>query len=157
MPNMQPIRMFLLALAMGLWGVVMAGGPVTWTFAATALGSDTVQVLLTADCGPGWHIYALDLQADEGPLPTVITLGDGKAYHLAGALMAPPATEAFDTAFAMPVKYHAGKATFTQNIRRTTTEAFMVSGTVEYMACNDRTCLPPKTVEFTLNVPPSLH
>ena len=61
--------------------------------------------------------------------------------------------ETDDPNFGMVVRYHGGTATFTQPTERETPEAYALHGSVEYMACNDKTCLPPRKVEFTLDIP----
>ena len=133
-------RILLFLLGTGLGSLAWAGGPISWVFASGPTGGDTVQVHLTATCEPGWHIYALTLPSDEGPLPTVVTVEQE-----------PEETD--DPNFGMVVRYHGGTATFSQPTERDTQEAYTLHGSVEYMACNDKTCLPPRKVEFTLDIP----
>ena len=146
-------RPFLLILGSLIVSAVMAGGPITWMFAATPAQGDTMEVRMSATCEAGWHIYALTLPSDEGPLPTVIQVDAGAAYQLVGVAMEPEPIEENDPNFGMIVRYHAGTATFIQPVERNSIGAFTIHGSVEYMACNDMTCLPPNTVEFTLDIP----
>lgn len=136
-------------LASAAW----AGGPISWVFASEPAKGDTVQVSLTATCEAGWHIYALTLPSDDGPLPTVVNVDPGHGYHLAGPAIEQEPEEKDDPNFGMVVRYHGGTATFTQPTARDTQEAYTLHGSVEYMACNDQTCLPPRKVEFTLDIP----
>ncbi|MBS1569030.1 MAG: hypothetical protein JST45_06250 [Bacteroidetes bacterium] len=149
------VRAFLLSLAMAPSFFAWAGSPVKWSFAAIALKADTVQVQLNATCEPGWHIYALTLPSDDGPLPTVVKVDQGTGYAIAGAPCGPVPVEKLDPAFGILVHYHEGTATFTQDLLRSGSGPFKVHGYVEYMACNDKTCLPPTREEFNLDIPPA--
>ena len=146
-----PVLLFLL-FAMD---AARAGSPVSWSFAAAPATGDTVAISLTAACEPGWHIYALTLPSDQGPLPTVITVQDDKAYHVAGPAKEPGPEEKDDPNFGMVVRFHTGVVTFVQPLLRAAGPAFTVKGKAEYMACNDKTCLPPVSVPFELAVPAS--
>ncbi len=146
-------RLFLLIIGSVLARTLIAGGPVKWMFAATPAQGDTIEVRMSATCEPGWHIYALTLPSDEGPLPTVIDVDAGTGYQLVGEAVEPEPIEENDPNFGMIVRYHAETATFIQPVERNSTGAFTIHGSVEYMACNDMTCLPPNTVEFTVDIP----
>lgn len=146
-------RLLLLVPALGVLLQARAGGPVTWAFTATPTGTDTVQVLLTATCEPGWHIYALQLPSDQGPLPTEVQLDEDPAYSALGAAVEPAPVETDDPNFGVKVRYHGAEVTFAQFVSRNTKMAFVIAGNVQYMACNDMTCLPPRSVPFTVNVP----
>lgn len=149
------VRALLLSLATATSFYACANGPVKWSFTAASGLGDTVQLQLQSNCEPGWHIYALTLPSNDGPLPTVVKVEDGPGYALAGALAEPVPVEKMDPAFGILVHYHEGSATFSQDLVRSTSGAFKVHGYVEYMACNDKTCLPPTRVEFNLDIPPA--
>jgi len=150
----KPLRLPLLILGCAMGCLAWAGEPVTWSFAANPASGDTVEIALSAACEPGWHIYALDLPSDAGPLPTVVQVDDGMGYHLVGAVIEPAPLEVIDPNFGMRVRYHGDRTIFTQAIRRDMDQAITVQGSVEFMACNDKTCLPPRQVEFKLEIPP---
>lgn len=145
--------LFVIGLAIGV--SAWAGGPVNWVFSTQSSGADTVQVQLTATCDAGWHIYALTLPSDKGPLPTEVRMEPSTAWRAAGPVEEAAPEETNDPAFGMLVRYHSGTVLFKQDLLPATPRAFTVHGSVEYMACNDRTCLPPTSVEFTLDIPPS--
>lgn len=147
-------RLLLIALGSIPGLAAWAGHPVNWSFSAAAAGSDTVRVQLRSECAPGWHIYALSLPSDEGPLPTMVHVADGPGYLLAGSVVEPAPEEKVDQAFGVLVRFHSDTATFVQHVVRRSGKPFTVHGSVEYMACNDMTCLPPTTVEFNLDIPP---
>jgi thiol:disulfide interchange protein DsbD len=73
-------------------------------------------------------------------------------YEPIGGVEEPEPREGYDPNFAMVVRYHPGDTRFTRRLRPTASGPLTVSGEVEYMCCNDRTCLPPTVVSFQLEV-----
>ena len=130
-------------------------GPVSWRFSATERTVDQVEVRLEAVCEPGWHIYALARPRADGPLPTEIRLEDGTGFRPMGPVVEPVPEEVEDPNFGMLVRYHADTVPFSLLLQRTSPEPFIVKGEVEFMVCNDKTCLPPTVVPFTVQVPAS--
>lgn len=127
--------------------------PVKWSFKAVELANGHVRIDMTASIDPGWHVYATQLPSDEGPLPTLITLKGSDRFTLIGTPAEPEPHKAHDPNFGMMVHHHSGTTVFSQVIARRTGDKFTVSGSVEYMACDDRMCLPPLKVPFALEVP----
>jgi Disulphide bond corrector protein DsbC len=56
----------------------------------------------------------------------------------------------FDQNFKVDVKYFEGKADFVQVITVKGKIKTNISGEVESMICNDRTCMPPATEKFNV-------
>lgn len=130
-----------------------AGGPISWTFTPITAANGQEEVQLQALCEQGWHIYALTLPRDDGPFPTVIRVNGSADFEMAGNIVEPDPEEVEDPNFQMTVRYHAGKPVFAIPIKRHTPAAFDVSGEVEFMSCNDKTCLPPQVVKFNVTIP----
>ncbi len=59
--------------------------------------------------------------------------------------------EILDEAFGFRIKSFSDKAEFRQKIV-SESASFTVAGVVNFMSCNNTTCLPPKDVEFTLKI-----
>lgn len=127
-------------------------GPVTWSFAAKPAPDGVVSIELTATVGEGWHIYATKLENDLGPIPTTIRFEKNDALVPVGELGEPVPEEVFDPNFEMQVRYHSGAPVFVQQFK-TTAAVQVVKGEVEFMVCNDKTCLPPEVVKFSLDIP----
>jgi thiol:disulfide interchange protein DsbD len=60
--------------------------------------------------------------------------------------------KSYDKNFNSVLKYYAKKVDFVQKIKVRTDIATAVKGTVTFMVCNDRKCLPPRDVPFTINI-----
>jgi DsbC/DsbD-like thiol-disulfide interchange protein len=137
-----------------LLGVLTStNGPVTWSFASELQKDGRIAVQLTAHVEEGWHLYATELPSDMGPIPTSFRFDPSNAFEVAGPLTEPDAHEEFDPNFSMVVRHHSGAPVFTLPIVRRTSEAFQVEGELEYMVCNDKTCLPPEVVRFSIPIP----
>ncbi len=145
-------RSLALLLFFCLASVALAGGPVSWTFITKEGADGKTVVALQAICQEGWHLYALTLPRDDGPFPTVITVSPS-ALYTAGAVIEPPPTEVEDPNFQMLVRYHGHETEFSIPIERLSKEAFNVEGSVEFMCCNDKMCLPPVTEKFSVPFP----
>jgi len=75
-----------------------------------------------------------------------------KGAELVGKVVSSVApTSVYDELFAMNLRWYSGTVTFTQKIKVTDAKAFKLAGELEFMACNDETCLPPERVEFSFN------
>jgi len=127
------------------------GKVVTWSFTYKPAANGTALVEMTAHVGEGWHIYATKLENDLGPIPTTIRFTPSGSYTLIGPVSEPVPEEVFDPNFEMQVRYHSGDPLFTQLVRAN--GKARVTGEVEFMACNDKTCLPPEVVTFSLDLP----
>jgi thiol:disulfide interchange protein DsbD len=110
-----------------------------------------MQVKLVATVESGWHLYSLKPVA-EGPIPTRIWIADGQPFQLAGAVAAPDPVTVQDPALGMEVEMYEGEAAFTLPVQiaagATGAQKLVVSAS--YQACNNKLCLPPKTVKAEL-------
>jgi thiol:disulfide interchange protein DsbD len=124
--------------------------PAQWKVSAVAAADGTLVVHCDAALEDGWHVYATELPNNEGPLPTVFRLAEGSTGRLL-RVEEPAPVEAYDPNFGMVVRYHDGSPRFTLHTSAKATGP--VSGEVEYMLCNDKTCLPPTVYAFTVSAP----
>lgn len=144
--------MLALLILLASFATVPDTGPVTWRFQAQRTADGSVRVELTTEVEAGWHIYATSLPSDQGPIATSIRFTPSDAFVLVGSLEEPAPKEVFDENFGMDVRYHEGSPAFAQVVRPVAPGAFDIEGEVEYMVCNDKTCLPPVVVPFKLRV-----
>ncbi|MFQ5335928.1 MAG: protein-disulfide reductase DsbD domain-containing protein, partial [Flavobacteriales bacterium] len=126
--------------------------PVNWTFRTTEEAGGEWRVILSASIEPGWHIYSKDIPDGEGPVPTSFRFNKQDAYALKGDIdERGDLINEYDSAFGMQLKYFEDSVVYSQSIRLLKPGA-VVNGTLEYMVCNDRECLPPEEVEFEVQV-----
>lgn len=95
----------------------------------------------------GWHVYSTDLQ-EGGPTSATFNIDKIEGAELVGKLT-PVGKEIkqMDPIFDMEVKFFEGTAKFSQKVKLTGGN-YLVTGYLEYGACNDQNCLPPTSVDF---------
>ena len=127
----------------------VAAGPVDVRVSRRQLSATEIEVVFTAAIAPGWHIYAPDCPPG-GPNPATLTTEKAVGAKAVGGLKASGnARSLFDPVFGMQVKYFEGQAVFTQRYR-ISSPSYAVKGYLEYSACDERSCMPPTTVDFEL-------
>ena len=89
---------------------------------------------------------------DNGPIPTSFRFDSVAGYTLEGKTFEVTEPEdKFDEAFGFNIKTFSDSAEFRQKITSLSSD-FTVTGAVEFMACNNATCLPPKETEFAIHI-----
>ena len=125
--------------------------PVSWDFSFEKKGDKQYEIIFAASIEKYWHIYSMDIP-DGGPIPTSFRFDTVPGYKLNGnAYEVTKPVELLDEAFGFNIKTFSTKAEFRQKI--TAVEpSFTVKGVVNFMACNNATCSPPKDVEFAIKI-----
>jgi thiol:disulfide interchange protein DsbD len=125
--------------------------PVKWSYAAVKKSANTYDIVFTAIVPSPWHIYSQNMK-DGGPVPTKITFAKNPLITTQGSTkekgdMKLMRDKNFDN---MEVKYYSDKVEFIQTI--TAKAKTNVSGTITFMVCDDRQCLPPTTKNFSVKL-----
>jgi thiol:disulfide interchange protein DsbD len=123
--------------------------PVKWSYAAKKLNSSEAVVFLRATIQDGWHIYSLNV-GDGGPIKTSFKFTPSKEYALVGNTNEPTPIKKYEEAFKMNVTYFERTVTFQQKIKLKSGNVSAIKGQLEYMTCNDKKCLPPEDVDFSI-------
>jgi DsbC/DsbD-like thiol-disulfide interchange protein len=147
----------LLTVAMAAGLAAAPADPVAWKLsppAASVKAGARFNVKLLAEVQDGWHLYSLKPMA-EGPIPTRIWIAEGQPFSLAGAVQSPEPQVMQDPSFGMEVELYEGEAVFTLPVRVATgappgAQKLVVSAS--YQSCNNKLCLPPKTVRVEVPV-----
>lgn len=125
--------------------------PVKWSYSAKKISAKVYDIYVTAAIDPKWHMYAQE--AGEGPEPTTFMFSKNPLVKLDGKVKEEGKLEKqYDENFKSVLKYYSNKVSFVQRVTLKSTAATVVKGTVSYMVCNDRKCLPPKEIPFTVKV-----
>ncbi len=125
--------------------------PVTWTFGYEKTGDNTYAIVFTAEIEKGSHIYAMDVP-EGGPIPTSFAINESADFTLEGKTFeVTKPEELMDEAFGFVIKSFSDVAEFRQLVS-SAKPSFTVSGTVNFMSCNNTTCSPPKDVEFSVSI-----
>jgi len=125
--------------------------PVTWTYTAKKIADKTYELHMTATIDGNWHLYAQD--AGKGPEPTSFVFTPNPLVKFDGKVKEIGKQEkSFDKNFNSVLKYYGKKVDFVQKVKVKSSTATVVKGVVNFMVCNDRQCLPPRDVPFTINI-----
>lgn len=125
--------------------------PVTWTYTAKKIADKTYELHMTATIDGNWHLYAQD--AGKGPEPTSFAFTPNPLVKYDGKVKGIGKQErSFDKNFNSVLKYYGKKVDFVQKVKVKSLTATVVKGIVNFMVCNDRQCLPPRDVPFTINI-----
>ena len=131
--------------------------PVKWQITVENLTATGADLTFTATIEQGWSMYAIDIpEATIRPIPTSFSFDDHQAFELVGGMEQVTKPEVNADPFFDNLnigKFH-NLAVFRQKIKILKPESFVVKGQVEYMCCNDKSCLPPKEVDLEIKITP---
>lgn len=146
--KIHSILLFLL-ITLGVQAQILT--PAKWDIKLEQSGKPEKEIVFTASLDRGWHLYDMNLPAG-GPVSTSITFEKIVGAELIGTPIASVApTTVYDELFSMNLRWYADKVSFRQKLKVTDPAKFKVSGEVEFMVCNDETCLPPDRVDFSFD------
>lgn len=148
---MRRIYLLLIAVFAALMAQAQIFTPVKWDVKLTDPESPVKELILTATMDKGWHVYDMNLP-EGGPISTNISFEKLVGAELDGE----PTTsvkpvKVHDPQFNMELRWYNDAVSFSQKIKITDLKRFQLVGEIEYMACNDETCLPPEREEFSFN------
>ena len=148
---MKKILMATFFVLSAVFAKAQINNPVIWTYTAKKIADKTYELHMTATIGGNWHLYAQD--AGKGPEPTTFVFTPNPLVKLDGKVKEVGKQEqSFDKNFNSTLKYYANKVDFVQKVKVKSATATVVKGVVNFMVCNDRQCLPPRDVPFTINI-----
>jgi thiol:disulfide interchange protein DsbD len=125
--------------------------PVKWTYTAKKISDKVYDIYVTATLDPHWHIYAQD--AGEGPEPTSLIFGKNPLIKLDGTVKEEGKLEKeYNEQFKSVLKFYSNKVSFVQRVKLKSAVSTIIKGSVNYMVCNDRKCLQPKEIPFTVQI-----
>ena len=122
--------------------------PVKFNYTAVKKGSNLYEVHIKTLLDPKWHIYSIK-NPKGGAEPTSIKIKEGNSVGVPkekGKLKT-----VYDKEFQLTQNYYEGTVDFVQLVK-VNSNAKNIVGTIVYMVCNDKQCLPPKDVEFSIKL-----
>ncbi|HVE56194.1 MAG TPA: cytochrome c biogenesis protein CcdA [Pyrinomonadaceae bacterium] len=148
------LKSFLILIVLFLPVIALAQNPVSWSLESDAKGktlkqNETFKAKLKATIEGEWHLYAVE-QPGGGPFPTKITLAENSPFLIDGKTTSPAPISRFDPNFNIDTKFFAKTAEFNLPLKANTeAKADDLAVNVKYQVCDDKVCLPPKTVSVT--------
>ncbi len=150
MKNLLSIFIFLIAFTSTINAQIF--NPVKWGTSTEKISDTEFDLVITATIDKGWHLYSQNVPED-GPIPTTINIDKAEnSYLLVGEITEGEGHESYDNVFEMDIKYFENEAIFKQRIKVLTQDKITVNGILEFMVCDDKSCLPPTEVDLEFNV-----
>lgn len=132
---------------------VNAQNPVNWSFTTKKIADKTFEVHMTANIQPGWHLYSQTQPDDAIAIPTGVTIQKNPLVMLDGKVKEAGKLEKFhDAKLGVSANQYSSKVDFVQVVKLKANVKTNVSGSVEFQTCDDKKCLPPKTVNFSVTI-----
>ncbi len=148
---MKKILIVVFALTFATLAGAQVKNPVDFKYEAKPKG-DGYQVVITATVKKPWHIYSQNT-GKSGPVPTEIKFAPNPLVKLVGSVKETGKLEKiYDDAFHTDVLYYSNSVVFTQEVKVKAGIKTNISGTIEYMVCNDDQCLPPTKKSFDIKL-----
>ena len=145
------MKNFLRNILLAVWATTAIAqphkSPVTVSISMQELQGGTACISIEADIAQGWHMYSVEEMS--GPTQATLTVEHIKGAELRGALR--PATEAvrqYEAMFGSEVYYFERHATLLQDVTLQGGD-YEISGYFTYGACNNESCTPPTSVDFS--------
>jgi len=148
--------MKFLVLASVLLGTVSLQAqqnPVSWTFSAKKIADKQYELHMTATIQKGWHLYSQTQPEDAIAIPTGFKINSNPLLAIDGKIKEEGKMEKFhDAKLELSANQYSNKVDFVQVVKLKANARTNVTGTVEFQTCNDEKCLPPKKVNFTIDL-----
>lgn len=123
--------------------------PITWSYVANKVSKNEAVLYIKAKLDGNWHVYSQDIKSEAMKLK--FSYAPSKDFILVGKTMEPKPIKKYDKIVKMELAYFERAVVFTQKIKlnKATT---IVKAKVEFMVCNDKSCLPADEVTFSIPV-----
>ncbi|MCU7548003.1 protein-disulfide reductase DsbD N-terminal domain-containing protein [Chitinophagaceae bacterium LB-8] len=125
--------------------------PVSWAFSSKKISPTIYEIHLTASILPGWHLYSQNQPDDAIAVPTSFSFSKNPLLQFDGAVKEVGKLEKFrDEKLDVSANQYSQKVNFIQKVTVKGKAKTAVAGKLEFQTCDDKKCLPPKTVNFTV-------
>ena len=142
----------LIAIVFSVLSTKAQLSPITWSFSVKKTSDKTYEVHMKASIQAGWHLYSQAQPSDAIAIPTTFTINPNPLFKLDGKIKETGKMEIMhDKDLGVSANQYSQAVDFVQKLKLKTNARTSFSGNVEFQTCDDKKCLPPKTVNF--NVP----
>ncbi len=142
----------LLPVIAALFAATAGAQNADWKSTVEPLGDNAYRIVLEASIPAPYHMYDMG-PYEGGPNATAIVFTPGEGVALEGGVeqLTTPARH-YDKTFEMEIGTFAGKARFAQRVKLSVPES-SVKAQIEWMLCDDTSCMPPDDTELTIAIP----
>ncbi|HWR32240.1 MAG TPA: protein-disulfide reductase DsbD domain-containing protein [Chitinophagaceae bacterium] len=125
--------------------------PVIWSFSAVKTSDKMYEIHMKATIQDGWHLYSQRQPDDAIAIPTAFVVNANPLFSLEGKVKEVGKMEVMnDKELGVSANQYSKEVDFVQKIKLKVNAKTNFNGTVEYQTCDDKKCLPPKKVNFSI-------
>lgn len=128
----------------------MIEDPTEWTFSAKKVEGNKYDLVFHCHVKNDWHIYSLDPGGDGSFLPPSFDINESPDIKLVGDVKE-EGDIINETIEEIGTVHYYKDVDYIQTVELAK-ENIDINGEYTYMTCNDETCLPPKTLDFSIKV-----
>lgn len=144
----------ILVIAFLLFSIVSFAqpvSPVSWSFVSKKISDNVYEVQLIATIQSGWHLYSQNQPGNAIAQPTTFNFSKNPLLAFDGKVKEIGKLEKYkDENLDIAANQYSNKVTFVQKVKVKGKVKTNVSGKLEFQTCDDKKCLPPKTVNFSI-------
>ena len=127
--------------------------PVLWSFSVTKTSDKEYEVHMKATIQNGWHLYSQKQPDDAIVMPTTFTINANPLFTREGKIKELGKMEVMnDASLGISANQYSHTVDFVQKVKLKGNVRTNLTGTVEYQTCDDKKCLPPKTVNYSVAI-----
>lgn len=148
------IKKIIISLVVVLMSLVASAQPnlVKWKASTSHIKDNIYEIVLDANIEKGWHMYDMGPYDLNGPNATIVKVTSSEGATTQGAAFQKiKPKKVFDEVYKLEIGYFDGKARFAQKVKLNKEDA-TVKVYVEWMICDDTSCMPPTDSTFTVKI-----
>ena len=123
--------------------------PVSWDFSQKQISETEVELTFIASIDEPWHMYSQFV--DDEILATKFTFIYG-GDTIVSKLKEPKPSEEYDETSDIMLLYFSEEVIFTQKLEINSVNNIEISGYVDFIVCDNGSCLPPDYSEFSFKI-----
>jgi thiol:disulfide interchange protein DsbD len=127
--------------------------PVSWSFTTVKIDDKNYEIHLKATIQNGWHLYSQSQPSDAINDPTVFVVNANPLFSREGNIKEVGKMEVMkDAALGISAHQYSNTVDFVQKVKLKAKVKTNFTGSVEFQTCDDKKCLPPKKVNFSVAI-----
>jgi thiol:disulfide interchange protein DsbD len=144
-------KSLLVLLSVISLGFANAQNPVSWSYSSKKLINNQYEIYLVATIQSGWHLYSQNQPDDAIAQPTSFSFNKNPLLSFDGKVKEIGKMKKFkDEVLDVTANQYSNKVTFVQKVKLKGKARTNVTGNLNFQTCDDKRCLPPKTVNFSI-------
>lgn len=152
--RMKTVYTLLLLLTVSVFNLsAQVLEPIKWSFTSKVVNENEVDLIFKASIDEGWHLYGVKI-AEGGPIQTSFVFEESADFTVSEEIsFSIEPTVIQDKTFDMELTWFGESVDMVKRVTLTDpSRPITVKGYVEFMGCNDETCIPPTESDFIFQI-----